>query len=290
MKKEIKLLLPILLLTMSSCGRAPDMKNANYESSAMEADFKEEYKAEESGITLKDESNASFIKQNNQNLKIIKNAQIRFLVSNVDSVTNQIMLLTKQLGGYVSNMKFKQNGYTIENSMTLSIPSESFEDFVTKGTQFSEHIDYNNITSKDVTAEYVDLNNRVKVKEEVKARYEQILRAKTKTIDDVLRAEKQIQQIQEEIEVAKGRMKYINTKSTLSTIKMSLYETVDFKEKPDAYNKSFGSKSKQGFEAGFIVLQNIILGLIYIWPLIIGFSIVFFVLIRRLKKHKPITK
>jgi hypothetical protein len=61
----------------------------------------------------------------------------------------------------------------------------------------------------------------------------------------VLQAERQIQLIQEEIESVKGRVKYINTKSAMSTIKLNLYEQVDYKEEPESYTKTFGSKSKE---------------------------------------------
>ncbi len=221
-----------------------------------------------------------------QDLKIIKNATSRFLVNNVDSATQAVIALAKTYGGYVANMKFNQTQYEKANDLTFNVPSIHFEDFISKSNRVAKFVDYNNITSQDVTGEYIDLENRIKVKEEVKKRYEEILRSKTKTVTEVLNTEKQIQLVQEEIEVAKGRMKYINAKSSYSTINMNLYEEVDHVEQPQAYNRTFGSKSKSAFNGGWKVIETIVLILIYLWPLLIIGTITFFLLRRWLRKNK----
>lgn len=225
-------------------------------------------------------------KKISQPLKIIKNADSRFLVKNVDSISQLIIKLAKMDGGYVSNMSFNQNRYEIENNLTIAIPSEVFEEFISKASRMADFIDYNNITSKDVTEEFVDLSNRIKVKEEVKARYEQILRSKTKTVKEVLETERQIQLIQEEIESAKGRLNYINTKSAMSSVKMSLYEKVSHQEHPEVYSRTFGNKSKNAFKTGWEIIQNLVLALIYIWPILLILSITYFLIRRRWKKKK----
>lgn len=279
---KTKILIPALLLLLGSCKSAPYSEEASYESNTSNAITYQESKEEDVQIGGKSE----LPKEVDLGLKIIKNAQIRFLVKDVDSATQNMIELSKKYNGYVSNMRFKQNNYTIENSISMQIPSGYFEEFVMKCNKHAIHVDYNNITSDDVTEEFVDLNNRIRVKEEVKARYEDILRTKAKTVNDVLLAEKQIQAIQEEIEVAKGRVKYINTKSALSTINISLYEKVDYKETPEAYSKSFGSKTKEGFSAGIYMIETIVIVLIYMWPLLLGLAIGLFFLRRRIRKQK----
>ena len=72
-----------------------------------------------------------------------------------------------------------------------------------------EFIDYENITTKDVTEEYIDLESRLNTKLEVKQRYESILRKQAKTVKDILATEEKLQIIQEEIESVQGRLKYL---------------------------------------------------------------------------------
>ena len=79
--------------------------------------------------------------------------------------------------------------------MGVKSSSHAFFLFISKTNKVAKFIDYNNITSQDVTDEFVDLENRIRVKEEVKKRYEEILRSKTKTLTEVLNTERQIQLI-----------------------------------------------------------------------------------------------
>ena len=66
-----------------------------------------------------------------------------------------------------------------------------------------------NVSVQDVTEEYLDIEARLKTKKEVEARYIEILKSKTKTVEDVLKAEEQIRIIREEIEAREGRLNYL---------------------------------------------------------------------------------
>ncbi|MBQ0740603.1 DUF4349 domain-containing protein, partial [Aquimarina celericrescens] len=78
----------------------------------------------------------------------------------------------------------------------------------------AEFVDFKNISTIDVTEEYVDITSRLKTKVEVKQRYETILRTKAKTVEDILMAEEKLSKLQEEIESAQGRLKYLGSKVT----------------------------------------------------------------------------
>lgn len=291
--KSFLIIMAIIASFITSCSQSQRNDNSlsppinNYEDVVGAAEELEKYIEE--GIQT-DDLTSNIDKTSFQELKIIKNAESRFLVKNVDSITQIMIKLAKQYGGYVSNMKFNQDRYQIENNLTLSIPSNFFEEFISKSSKLADYIDYNNITSEDVTEEYVDLKNRIKVKEEVKARYEQILRSNTKTVKEILETERQIQLIQEEIESAKGRLNYINNKSALSTVDVILYQKVSHKDKPEAYSRTFGSKSKNAFKTGWGVIENLAIGLIYIWPLLLILGLTFFFFKRYLRKRKAVNK
>jgi len=77
---------------------------------------------------------------------------------------------------------------------------------------------------------------------------------------------------------------YLTNKVSFSTIQVDLYETVDYKETPESYTRTFFSKMKEGFSFGWQLIESIVLGIIYIWPLIlIGLGLIFIVK-SRLKK------
>jgi len=223
------------------------------------------------------------ISANPQDLKLIKSATARYKVEEVKKATQEIKLIINQFDAYISDLRFENNPYQIENRFTIKVPQKYFDDLLDSISNIAEFVDYENITTKDVTEEYIDIETRLKTKLEVKQRYETILRKNAKTVEDILATEEKLRIIQEEIESAQGRLKYLSNKVSYSTIQIDLYETVEYTEEPISYKKTFLSKIKDGFSAGLDIIEAIILGIIYIWPLIIVGVLLFFYIKKRVK-------
>jgi len=217
-------------------------------------------------------------------LKIIKTGEVRYQVKNVEEFTDQVKKTIKSIGGYISNLQFQNNRYSLENKFTVKIPQKYFDLVLDSINNSVEFIDYENISTRDVTEEYMDLEARLKTKLEVKTRYETILRKQAKTVKEILETEEKLGDIQEEIEAAQGKLKYLKNRVTYSTITIELYEKVEYKEEPISYEKSFWSKSKEGFSNGWTLISILAIGIINIWPLILFGSLLFFFLRRKFKK------
>ena len=138
-------------------------------------------------------------------------------------------------------------------------------------------VDHKKITSKDVTQEYLDLESRLKTKKTVKKRYEEILRSKASTIDEILSAEEAIRVLQEEIEAKEGRLRYLKNRVGLSQINLHIYQTVEQKIEPQEYKASFADKLQKQFLHGWGMILSVILSIVNVWPLaIIGLVFLFF--------------
>lgn len=203
------------------------------------------------------------------NLKVIKSAKTKYKVANVKIATKKIKELAKNYNGYISDLQFQNNLYRIENRFTIKIPKDYFDVFLDSIHNYIDFVDFENITTKDVTEDYFDASSRLKTKQEVKIRYEEILRKKAKTVDDVLNTEEKLRVIQEEIEATTGKLNFLKNRIAFSTIDIQLYEEVDYKPEPKIYNKSFLSKAKEGFINGGKIVSNILIGIVNIWPLFI---------------------
>jgi len=218
------------------------------------------------------------------NLKIIKSATVKYKVKNVKTATNKITKIVEELNGYISDLRYQDNLYQKENRFTIKIPKDNFNAIMDSIVKFAEFVEFENITTKDVTEEYIDLQTRLNTKLEVKKRYESILRKRAKTVEDILATEEKLRIIQEEIEASQGRLNYLTNKVSLSTVEVELYETVTYKEEPVSYSKTFISKMKNGFSFGWELIENLFIGIIYIWPLILMGILVFLFFKRRRKK------
>ncbi|WP_298340953.1 DUF4349 domain-containing protein [uncultured Algibacter sp.] len=217
-------------------------------------------------------------------LKIIKSANARYKVKNVKEATYKIKAIAQKHGAYISDLRFQNDLYKKENRFTIKVPQKYFDIVMDSVNTVVDFVEYENITTKDVTEEYIDLETRLKTKLEVKERYESILRKNAKTVEDILKTEDKLRIIQEEIESAQGRLKYLTNKVSFSTIQIDLYESVDYIEEPKSYTKTFLDKSKEGISNGWFFIESFIIVLINIWPLLIIGLASFFLVRKRLKK------
>lgn len=219
-----------------------------------------------------------------KNLKIIKSASVRYKVLDVKQATKKIKIISQNYSSYISDLRFENNLYKKENRFTLKVPSKDFDAIMDSISTVAEFIEHENITTKDVTSEFIDVEARLKTKLEVKKRYESILRTKAKSVEDLLAVEEKLQRIQEEIESSQGQLKYLTNKVTFSTIQIDLYETVEYKEEPEQYKKTFLSEIKEGFVSGWNILKSFFVGVVYVWPLLVIGLIVFLFIRKRLRK------
>ncbi len=218
------------------------------------------------------------------NLKIIKSASARYKVKDVKIATEQIRRIAIQYDAYISDLRYENNLYQKQNRFTIKVPRQHFDIIMDSIGKVVEFVEYENITTKDVTEEYIDLQGRLATKLEVKKRYEEILRKNARTVEDILNTEEKLRVLQEEIESAQGRLKYLTNKVAYSTIQIDLYETVEYTEEPTSYKKTFGDKSKDALSFGWKMIESILLFFIHIWPLLL-LGIVLIVILRRwLKK------
>lgn len=242
-----------IVLIISACGNTADRAN-EYENSrtAKQVSQQEDLSA-----------NANVVR------KVIKTANIRFQVRDLIESTQRIEAMTAQYNGFIASMNQNNSNYSINNQMTLRVPVEQLEQFLTEIENEAIYLHYKRINVQDVTEEFVDKTSRLNTKKEVRDRYIAILRDKAKTVKEVLDAEEKIRVLQEEIEAIEGRLKYLGNQTAFSTVHLDMYEQIEYKKSPDSYEKSFFTKIKQGFVNGWQLVQDIIIGLVNVWPLLI---------------------
>ena len=278
LKNRFKILVITLCTFFYACNN-----NSYKESLTTETvDISDDFQIAESNKTVNnykiDQSNIPL------DLKIIKSATARYKVKNVKKATSKIKAIAQKNGAYISDLRFQNDLYKKENRFTIKVPQRYFDTIMDSVNIIVDFVEYENITTKDVTEEYIDIETRLKTKIEVKTRYETILRKNAKTVEDILKTEDKLRIIQEEIEAAQGRLKYVTNKVAFSTIQIDLYESVDYKETPESYTKTFWNSAKGGLSNGWYFIESFIIILINIWPLLLIGIISFFIVKKRFKK------
>ena len=204
-----------------------------------------------------------------ENRKLIWTADLEFQVKNVNVSTEEINKLSEKYDGFVSDMMLSNNSHRITNTITVRVPNSKFQKFISAIKGQSIFMDRSDISSQDVTEEFVDIQARLKAKREVRDRYIEVLKTKTGSVKDIIEAEEAIRVITEEIEAKEGRLRYLNDRVDLSTVTITMYEKVKFTDAPERFEKDYSDDVSESFGTGWEAVKVILLGFISIWPLLI---------------------
>ncbi len=123
--------------------------------------------------------------------------------------------------------------------------------------------------ARDVTDQFIDLETRLENKRNYLKRYNDLL-LKANSIKEILEIEEKIRALEEEIESATGRLKYLSDQVDYSTLDLTISTQKNFKYSPENRDK-FTELLKQSLSKGWFGLVDFFLFLIHIWPIwIIG--------------------
>lgn len=216
-------------------------------------------------------------------LKVIRNASLRFQVSDYRKSIRTIETIIKRYQGFVVNSNETRIDNSLQSSLTIRVPSKNLDNLVEALADQAEFLDYKNISSEDVSTEFVDVSARLKAKQAVEQRYLDLLR-QARTIKDILEIENQLRQIREEIESAQARINYINSQVAYSTVSVEVYET----RAAISSGNSFWVRLLNALKNGWDILLAFILGLLNIWPFLLLVPLLFLGIRKFLRKYPPL--
>jgi hypothetical protein len=157
----------------------------------------------------------------NTNRKIIKNADIRLLVKDTNVAVSRTTQVISDLGGYIISSRIWYQDYYGNNLMyatiTLGIPVDEFEHALNRMRDLSIRVLDENASGEDVTDQYVDLESQLANLEATRARILEFLED-AKTVEEALRINQELANIESQIEQIKGRMNFLSDRSAFSTI------------------------------------------------------------------------
>jgi hypothetical protein len=230
-------------------------------------------------ITANNEPNISIDK------KIIKDARIGVEVVDFYEYRQRIDSVVMSLNAYISNDNLDKNDYSINSNLTIRIPSQGFDHLVNNLEKGTEKLLYKNISARDVTEEFIDIEARLTTKKEVEKRYIQLL-AKAKNVKEILEVEEKLRVLREEIEAKEGRLNYLKKQVSYSTIYLNITQKLEFKYEPSK-EQNFIQRLIKSLDKGWKGFVSFLIFLFRIWPvIIIGLAIFFYIRkIRRKRKQ-----
>jgi len=265
----------IILMFSFSCKKA----EASAEDLAISTVKLPAKKMEESS-TVFDKSDLPEINQKVVEQKIIKTGNIRFESNNLEQTYSQILTAVKKHHIIVQNDTEGKDYNSVFRRLVVRVPSKNFDLFLNDISKGVTYFDNKEISSQDVTEEYIDIAARLKTKKVLEARYLELLK-KANKVSEMLEIEAQLSAVREEIEAKEGQLRYMQSQISMSTITIEFYKTV---ANEGGATISYGSKIWNAIKSGFNEISNLFITLLSIWPFLIILAVVVHFIRKRFKK------
>ncbi len=153
---------------------------------------------------------------------IIKNGDIKLLVEDTDIAIDRATQTIGDMGGYIiSSRVWYQPHYDGENykyaTITIGVPVDQFERTLSRLRALAAKVLDETASGEDVTNQFVDLQSQVTNLEATRDRIKSFLED-AKTVDEALRINQELANVEAQIEQIKGQMNYLQDRSAYSTI------------------------------------------------------------------------
>jgi hypothetical protein len=157
--------------------------------------------------------------------KIIKNADMQLRVADTDVAVDGVTQIAGDVRGYIiSTRVWSQDYFGISYNyatITLGVPVDQFETVLRRLRSLAVKVLNEQASGEDVTDQFVDLQSQLTNLEATRDRVRGFL-DDARNVDEALKINQQLSQIESEIEDIKGKMNYIENRSAFSTITISI--------------------------------------------------------------------
>lgn len=204
---------------------------------------------------------------------VVQTASLSIVAKNYDEANAAVQKLVAAHGGYIEKLDAKaQSGDSRSLSVALRVPAKELEGLLADLRKLG-HVEEESKSNEEVSAEYVDLQARLKVAQATERRLIELLGARTGRLEDVLHVERELARVRSEVESMQGQSALMLHRVSYATVQVELSE--EYHQKLQSQS-SMGTKLRNALLEG---VQNLLDGIValLIFVLNYGLSILFWV-------------
>lgn len=151
------------------------------------------------------------------NRMIIQESNMSLLVTNVRDSGDKILSFTKNNGGYMVSTSFTRPTETPFANITVRVPTDKLDEALSYFKSLAAKVTSENLVGTDVTEEYIDIEARLTTLKKTQAKFEEILNKAT-DVQDILIVQREIINLQSQIDSYIGQQKAIEKNAELTKI------------------------------------------------------------------------
>lgn len=155
-----------------------------------------------------------------QGSKLQKNGSINLLVEGIDDAVDDLKAVNGMFGGVITNIYDSGRGNDRSVSITVKVPVDKFETYYEELRKIEGEVTYANVSTLDVTEEYIDITSRLSNLKSTEVQLVKILE-KAESVTDILAVQRELNTVRGEIESYEQRKRYFDTQTDYSYITVS---------------------------------------------------------------------
>lgn len=205
--------------------------------------------------------------------KVVYNASFAFAVTDFDNISERVTSLVETHDALIARSTLDADpGRPRSQTWTVRVPVARYGAFVEAIGSLGE-LQSKNEESREVTAEYFDLETRIRNKRVEEERLLKHLAESTGKLDEILTVEREISRVRTEIEQFEGQFQVLQDVIALSTVTLTASELQSFIP-PDS--PSFGIEVQRAWSGTITTVVDVLKGIVLIavaatpWCLVIG--------------------
>src|SRR5688500_74145 len=145
-------------------------------------------------------------------------------VEQLDPAILKVRQLAAQVNGVIANSSIISGRDQIRQAtFELKIPSGKYDETVSSLSSIGK-VETVSSSAQDVGEEFVDITARVTNARRLEERLISLLANRTGRLDEVLRVERELARVREEIERYEGRLRYLSSRVSMSTLTITIHE------------------------------------------------------------------
>ena len=219
--------------------------------------------------------------------KLIKNVNLDVETETLDDLLKTVEEKTERLAGYIEesytyNGSSYYGGGTRNASMTIRIPSERLEEFLSSISEVSNVISRNDSVT-DVTLQYVDLESHKEALLTEQTRLLELLE-QAENVEDIITIESRLSEVRYQLESMESQLRTLDNQVSYSTVYLYINEV---EKLTPVKEQSIGEKISTGFVNSLWNVGNGLvdlgIGLIIYLPYIVLWAVTIVIMILLIK-------
>lgn len=155
--------------------------------------------------------------------KLIKTGSIDMRVNSVEDSIDKIREIALSHGGDEVSSDIEKNDFYKRGVIVVKVPVNQYNEVFARIKDIAPLVVDESSQSRDVTAQFMDLETRIKNKKDHEVRLRSFF-SKAEDVDELIQVEKELARVRTEIEQMEGQLKYLKDQTQYSTIHVMLLE------------------------------------------------------------------